>query len=496
MQMFRKPSGTLILSCLILFSAAANAFASNLDYATNNGPEYFRNPAGRISAQDSADIAANNPAGTIRMGDGFFVNVSNHTVIKKYTIEDKQTGKNYESNKPDLFVPNLYAVWNPAGSKINAWSHVGIIGGGGALYYPDGAPVVNRVIAAGMAGIDAGYAALGVNGPFSGLTPAQIAADGGITAYNTIKNKYHFSVMQQSYQFCQTLGSTYSVADNLSVAFGARVVESTKTNKIYHSEGISSSTKFIDVEMTATGVQGILGVNYRPVSPLNLAFTYESVNKMKYKVNVKSNGSDTWGKLSQTLTDALGMEDGKSFNYDMPHRFMLGATYDITPSFDVTIGSILYINDGFGVEIETGTNDSHELKYLNKYAYEIGIGYDWKITKQIVWSAGVVWDNTNQNSAYMNEVNFHPYAIVVNTGFMFKVNEKLNVSFGFGRNFFPNTSNNSSKAYNDESGIAEPALTGSLGTLNAAMGGNELARGLTFKKETWITAVGAQYNFM
>jgi hypothetical protein len=32
--------------------------------------------------------------------------------------------------------------------------------------------------------------------------------------------------------------------------------------------------------------------------------------------------------------------------------------------------------------------------------------------------------------------------------------------------------------------------------LNNAMGGSELARDLTFKKETWITAVGAQYNLL
>jgi long-chain fatty acid transport protein len=500
--MFKKNSASLIFSCLILLFATIDVFASNLDYATNNSPEFFRNPAGRLSAQDSADIAANNPAGTIRMGNGLFVNISNQTVIKKYTIEDRSTGKEYESNEPDLFVPNMYVVWNPQNSHFNVWSHIGIIGGGGSLYYPDGAPVVNRVIAAGMAGVDAAAAGKAsynpaYSTPFSGITANNFTTMAGmLNAYNLIKNKYHFSVRQSSYQICQTLGTTYSVSDNLSVAIGARVVESSKKNKIYYSEGVNSSTEFIDVEMNAVGVQGILGVNYRPVQSLNLALTYESVNKMKYKVNVKSNGSDAWGTLSQTLTDALGMEDGKKFNYDMPHRFMAGATYDITSDFDVTLGGILYINNGFGVEIETGTNDSSNLKYLNSYAYELGTGFDWKITKQIIWSAGFVFNNTNQNSDYMNEVNYHPTAYVVNTGFMFKVNDKLNVSFGFGRNFFPDTNNDKNKAYNAEPGIAEPALTGSLGALNSALGGNELARDLTFKKETWITAVGAQYNFL
>lgn len=497
MEMVRKISGSLIFLCLFLLFTAESVFASNLDYATNNSPEFFRNPAGRLSAQDSADIAANNPAGTARMGNGLFVNISNQTIIKKYTIKDNATGKEYESNKPDLTVPNMYVVWNPADSQFNLWGHVGIIGGGGALYYPDGAPVVNRVIAAGMAGVDAAYAAKGATAPFSGMTPSDFASPGAIvTAYNTIKNKYHFSVMQQSYQICQTLGTTYSVSSDLSVAFGARVVESSKKNEIYYSKGVNSATKFIDVQMSAVGVQGIFGVNYRPIHDLNLALTYETVNKMKYTVDVKSNGNDAWGTLSKSLTSALGMEDGKKFNYDMPHRFMGGATFDVTPDFDITLGGIFYINDGFGVKIETGTNDSHSLKYINKYSYEIGAGYDWKLTKKIIWSAGVMWDNTNQNSDYMNEVNYHPSAYVVNTGFMFKVDDKLNVSIGFGRNFFPNANNDKNKAYNAEAGIAEPALTGSLADLNNAMGGSELARSLTFKKETWITAVGAQYNFL
>ena len=152
--------------------------------------------------------------------------------------------------------------------------------------------MVNRVIAAGMAGVDAAAAAkAGYNSayatPFSGITANNFTTAAGMLAsYNAAKNKYHFSVRQKSYQICQTLGTTYAASDTLSFAIGARVVESTKQNKIYQSVGVDSAQKFIDVEMTATGVQGILGVNYSPVPELNLALTYETVNKMKYKVNV------------------------------------------------------------------------------------------------------------------------------------------------------------------------------------------------------------------
>ena len=493
--------GIRALTLLCIFSAAGSAFASNLDYATNNSPEFFRNPAGRTSASDSADIAVNNPAGTIRMGEGLFVNISNQTVIKKYTVQDRSTGQNYYSKEPDLIVPNLYAVWNPKGSSWSFWSHVGIIGGGGSLYYPDGAPVVNRVIAAGMAGVDAAVAAkygykAAVTTPFSGMSGDSFTTPAGMLgAYNAAKNKYHFSVFQQSYQICQAIGATFAASDKLSLAVGTRVVESYKRNKINRSTGTDSAHTFIDVDMRAVGVQGIIGVNYRPVSVLNLALTYETVNKMRYKVDVKSNGTDAWGTLSKTLTDSLGMEDGKKFDYDMPHRFMAGATWDVTPDFDLTFAGLLYVNDGLGVDIDTGTNDEHDLRYLNAVAYEIGMGFDLKLTKQIIWSMGFMWDNTNQKDAYMNEVNYHPQAYVLNTGFMFKVNEDLNVSIGFGRNFFPDAKNDRNKAYNAEPGVAEPALTGSLGTLNTALGGSELARSLTFKKETWVTAVGAQYRF-
>ncbi|HNX59345.1 MAG TPA: hypothetical protein PKK43_09605 [Spirochaetota bacterium] len=498
--MIGKILGFIIMLSICFLSTGGFVFASNLDYATNNGPEYFRNPAGRSSAQDSADIATNNPAGTIRMKEGFFVNISNQTVIKKYTVEDRSTGQDYESNEPDLLVPNLFLVWNPAKSNIGFWSHIGIIGGGGTLYYPDGAPVVNRVIAAGMAGVDAGAAGKasynsGYNTYFSGLSADKFTTMAGmLSAYNIIKDKYHFSVRQQSYQICQSLGSTYSVTDNLSVAAGVRIIESRKTYGVYQSVGVDSADKFIDVKMNAFGAQGILGINYKPVQSLNLALTYETVGKMKYKVKVGSNGSDEWGTLSKSLTDALGMEDGKTYNYDMPHRFMSGMTYNVTSYLDVTLCGILYINDGFGVKIETGTDDEHSLRYMNKYSYEVGTGFDLKIMEQIVWSAGFVVDNMNQNTGYMNEVNYHPNAYIVNTGFMFLVNDKLNVSIGFGRNFFPDTDNDKNKAYNDEPGIAEPALTGSLGSLNAAMGGSELSRDLRFKKETWVTAVGAQYK--
>ena len=68
--MVRGITRSLVLAGAV--AAAGSAYASNLDYATNNSPEFFRNPAGRTSASDSADIAANNPAGTVRMGFGIF----------------------------------------------------------------------------------------------------------------------------------------------------------------------------------------------------------------------------------------------------------------------------------------------------------------------------------------------------------------------------------------------------------------------------------------
>ena len=71
--------GGLALTCAI----TAVAFAGAIDNKTNWSAEYIRT-LNRNAATDYADIAAYNPAGTVKLTEGFTVNGSIQFLSKKY----------------------------------------------------------------------------------------------------------------------------------------------------------------------------------------------------------------------------------------------------------------------------------------------------------------------------------------------------------------------------------------------------------------------------
>jgi len=476
--------------------ATGSAFASMVDYVTNNSPEYLKNPAGRNAATNSADTAANNPAGTIGMGDGFFVNASSQIIIKTYAVED-QTGGEYESYKTDPVVPNLYMVYNPKGQDWNIWSHVGVLGGGGSLIFPEGGGVGNRMILGAMAEGDR-QAALGYHGagmddvktPFSKLSYNEIT--GGMSLDPTLTpasgaayaaylmpmvggplQMYNFDVVQSSVQICQSLGSSYAITKDLTVAAGIRFVESKKKNVINYATGGAAKEKLVDLELTAWGVGGIMSVNYKVLPNLNLALTYESVTKLEYQVDSKLDGTTPEGALSAGLTSGLGYEDGKKFNLDMPHRVIFGAQYGVTKDFLVSFSFHGVFRTG-GVEMEKGTNNS-DMITVEKFAYEIGTGFDWQITDRINWGLGVTYDCINANEEYFTESDFKPDLFITGTGFSIKVNDRLTANVAVSQLFFFDTKNDKAKAYDST---------------------NPFAQNLKFTKTGTSIGLGLQYKFL
>jgi len=428
----------LISSLVFMMFSVSGVFASQMDYITNNSPEYLKNPAGRNAATNSADAAANNPAGTRALGDGLYVNLSNQIILKEYAMIDKANDGEYESFKTDPILPNLYLVFNPKGQDWNLWSHIGVLGGGGGLVFPEGGPVGNNMLIGVMAKIETDAMFSGAfAGYFSGTTnPAEIMP---------ALQKYNFDVVQSSVQICQSLGSSYAITKDLTVAAGIRFVESKKKNEINYATGGASKDKLVDIELNAWGVGGIISVNYKPLSNLNLALTYESVTKLEYDVESKMNGTSAEGLLSTMLTTGIGYEDGKKMNIDMPHRIIFGASYEITKDFVISACFHGIIRAG-GVDMEKGTNDSSMID-VEKFAYEVGTGFDWQIAERINWGFGFTYDCINAKEEYFRESTFKPDLFVIGTGLSFKIDERLSATLAVSQLLFFDTENDNAKAY-------------------------------------------------
>ena len=130
-----------ILLCaggLALSLACVSAvYAGAIDNKTNWSAEYIRT-LNRNAAIDYADIAAYNPAGTVKLHEGFTLNGSLQYVDKVY--ENNITlgpGAvfNFESDEPS-YIPGLFAVYNK--KQFSIFGAISNVAGGGKVDFSQG----------------------------------------------------------------------------------------------------------------------------------------------------------------------------------------------------------------------------------------------------------------------------------------------------------------------------------------------------------------------
>ena len=126
-RVFTCAGGLLLSGCL--FSAAYGGGAEN---KTNWSAEYIRT-LNRNAATDYADIAAYNPAGTVKLQDGFIINGSAQYLSKEY--KNNINGTSFESDEPSV-VPGVFGVYNR--DKWSVFGAVTVVGGGGKVDFSQG----------------------------------------------------------------------------------------------------------------------------------------------------------------------------------------------------------------------------------------------------------------------------------------------------------------------------------------------------------------------
>ncbi|MGW8161479.1 MAG: hypothetical protein ACWGN1_04460, partial [Desulfobulbales bacterium] len=127
--------GGMVLSCTF----AATVFAGAVDNKTNWSAEYIRT-LNRNAATDYADIAAYNPAGTVKLDEGFIINGSIQYLAKDY--KNVINGTEFKSDEPS-YVPGIYAVYNK--KKYALFGALTVVGGGGKVDFSKGDVTTNLI---------------------------------------------------------------------------------------------------------------------------------------------------------------------------------------------------------------------------------------------------------------------------------------------------------------------------------------------------------------
>lgn len=381
----------LILSLI----ASANAFAGSIDYLAQQDAEYFAHPAmiGKVGVSG----AYYNPAGTVFLEDGLYVQLNSQTLFKNYEMEtvlEKTDKLSHESDHPTLFVPSIQIVKKEGDRSY--FLHAGAAAGGGKVKY------------------DNGISAFEVIG--------QEIKNSGLGLVNYLNGS---TVNGSSYYFNTTFGMAQKINSKISIAGGVRVMYVTRElNGTAHYNLTTQSpltgnlvsdkvNVTIDSERTGWGVGGVIGFNYQPTDRLNIGFKYES----EVHLNLDSDGSITTtskckdfnaihpilkdsivntinGSLKKQPVIAEWLVDG---NRNLPAMMALGVSYQLTDRVTLlTSGNYYFIKDA-------NTDNPYD-HYDN--GYELSVGVDYKLNDKWTLMAGYQYTDTGANENTYKDTDY------------------------------------------------------------------------------------------
>ena len=385
----------VILSLL----ASANAFAGSIDYLAQQDAEYFAHPAmiGKVGVSG----AYYNPAGTVFLEDGLYVQLNSQTLFKTYEMETKENfgGLSHESDHPSAFVPSIQIVKKEGDRSY--FLHAGAAAGGGAVKYKNG------ISAFEVIGEE-------IENTFGLFTQGNATVDylGGSTVNGS---SYYINT---TFGIAQKVNSKFSVAGGLRFMYAMRELNGTASYNLdlsgnQTSERTENIRVDIDSERTGWGVGGVIGFHYQPTEKLNIGFKYETEVELNLDADGKLDTTKTGdfngslgnevdggivnnidGKLEAHPVIAEWLEDDRR---NLPAMMALGVSYELTDRITLlTSGNYYFIKDAN----RNGCYDNYD------NGYEISVGVDYKLNDKWTLMAGYQYTDTGANENTYKDTDY------------------------------------------------------------------------------------------
>jgi len=369
----------------LIFAIASPVMAGGAINKSNRSTEYMRILA-RNAATDSADIATYNPAGTVRLDDGFHLNASLQYLIEK-NYEGNFLGQEYTSDEPSL-IPSFFAVYSK-----DRWAGFFIVDvpvGGGKVDYEDG--------------------------NFTSFSVGQLVSQ----ATGLPLTSHH--VEAESMGIAYTLGGAFQITDMISASLGARYIDaSTEFEGGAVNGPLPSGIKF---DADADGWGAIVGLDIFPNDKMTIGIKYASKVELEYDYNVDEGAQ---------ILGAIGIRDGDQKHDDLPAELALGYSYQITPQFRGEIGFNYYFNkdaDIGGTTLREGLEDEID------DSWEVGLGGEFTVSDVLKISMGYLYTSIGvdpeDSSNFLPDLDAH----TLGAGVKWMAMPKLAVNFAVGNVFY------------------------------------------------------------
>jgi long-chain fatty acid transport protein len=395
-------------ACFMVMILASSAFAGGIVNKTNWSAEYIRT-MNRNAATDFADIVFYNPAGTVQMTPGGYLNVSAHYFPKLYehTIVGGPFAGNFESDEPSI-VPGIFALYN-----TNRWSlffGVSNVVGGGKVDYEDGSL---RTVLIGAQTLP--------------MLPPQ-------AGYNRIVSQ---QISAEQIGPGILFGGAIKATDNLSFSAGVRYIDASQEasgSVTFGSAiaGVPDATALIDYEWDAKGVGGVFGVNYALSRSTNLAARYETRTALRYNYSINSTEPIGRGVLA-----SLGTEDGMTRREDHPATLGLGVSHQLLPKLRAETNLTYYFNSDARWERTQEINGVRQMRRVDD-GYDVGLALEYAFTPELLGSIGYLYTNTGLQKRFADDIsmnlpenpNLDAHSVGLGTAYALKPNLVLNAGLG------------------------------------------------------------------
>jgi long-chain fatty acid transport protein len=375
----------LLSGCLI-----SAAYGGAIENKTNWSAEYIRT-LNRNAATDYADIAAYNPAGTVKLQDGFTINGSAQYLGKEY--KNNINGTSFDSDEPSV-VPGVFGVYNR--DKWSVFGSVTVVGGGGKVDFSQG----NWTTAQATFYLSNFYA--------PGSQPsAQLTGESFYLGY--------------------TLGGAYEVNDIFSFSVGLRYVDAhTEASGSVNYTGLPSPA-LISYEQDGDGWGGIFGINIAPNDKFNIGMRFETNTNIDKDTTVIQDTTEGFPALPASLLAALGVVDGAASPRDLPGLVALGVSYWITPQLRIETNYTQYLN----------TNaDWGGAEDLVNDGYDLGIMLEYHFNDKWLASIGYLRTVLGVDADEMLPENPELDANTIGAGIAYAFNEKFHTNVSIGNTFY------------------------------------------------------------
>jgi long-chain fatty acid transport protein len=407
----------ILLTAFALCLAGTTATFAQMDNLSNMSAKWVCSNT-RNAATDEADIVNYNPGGLVRLTNGFHINLSNQTMIRKPEHSFTFLTKDYKFGQDgvDAFLPMFYTAY-----KHNKWalaSGVYISGGGATANYPDGS--FNTTL-------------LGAS--YLGKDP---------TNYTSILDSY---LKASSFYLTVPLVFSYSLGDKLSVAAGGRYIKGMNKTEAGITLG-NSMASYPDYSATvkykedATGFGGVIGLFYQPTEKLALSVHYETGVKLDFETK------DNEGTMALSA-------DGTKKRRDLPATLCTGASYKATNKLTVAADFNYFFQSAanWGKIQSPRDGKYYEASEVAGDCYTAGLGFAYDVTSKLQLNLGTKYTSFLYDDQQLYYTKMGLYEVVkynnlnIGIGGSYKINDKFQIDLGAGRTFWNDKTINSIATY-------------------------------------------------